>query len=94
MGNLARTRRAKVKAALRERGWYENELGELKKKMTKAEARKHLLFQRYFEYDIVDRMSKQAIQDIQEYEDRRIFAMLENAAAPTVDGGVSFFNQP
>jgi len=69
MGNKHRETRAKVKKALRMNGWYENEFGELKHRMTKEEARRALLVAQWrriqMETQIIERVTEKAREEIQ-----------------------------
>jgi hypothetical protein len=88
MGNRARKERAKYKAFIRKNGLYENELGELKKRITKAEARRRLvdrfLFRRQYlsmmEADIMEAAIQKAHEEIIQIEDARILAELDARA--------------
>lgn len=110
MGKLHREKRKKIKARLRQvkgelirlddHRKFENEFGELKTRMTKAEARRRLLFRRTLsiesaedllraygeqaKYDIIRAMTETAVRAIQEKEDRAVFAMLDQAANEAV----------
>lgn len=52
MGLKHRDKRKAVKASLRRWGWKENEYGELTHKLSKAEARQHLLRMRQTKWEI------------------------------------------
>lgn len=103
MGQRHREKRKLVKARLREvkgeliklddHRTFENEFGELKKRMTKAEARRRLLFRRTVSIESVEgllraygkqaaeeillEMGQRALKDIQEEEDQRVFSMID-----------------
>lgn len=78
MGKKAHIRRSTVKSMLRTNGWYENEFGELKQKITKAEARRRLLrsrsrIQEIFwmsAWDIIDAANQKASDDMLTILDR------------------------
>lgn len=80
MGKKSREKRKAVKSLLR--GWNvsENELGELRFKMTKAEARRRLLARRQAEDEILQTLCKQAMADLVRAEDERMFGELEQYA--------------
>jgi hypothetical protein len=77
MGKKHRRIRTQIKSELRRQGWREDEFGELKRRMTKGDARRHLLGQRLFflqtEREIMDIAVEKARQEILEEEDKRIF---------------------
>lgn len=79
MGKKARRIRSKVKSLLRAHGWHENELGELKKKMTKAESRMRILRSRAYEVAIVDALTETARKEIIELEDALFTQSLNDA---------------
>lgn len=79
MGKRARRTRAKVKSLLRAHGWKENELGELKKRMTKAEARMRLLRSLAYEKAIVDAMTEHARNEIMAIEDAAFTKSIDDA---------------
>lgn len=102
MGQRHREKRKQVKARLAEvvklddHRKYENEFGELKKRMTKAEARRRLLFRRTVSVEsavdllraygaqaaeeVILEMGQRALREIQEHEDQLVFAMLDQYA--------------
>ena len=86
MGRRHRVQRAKVKAALCKNGWYENEFGELKKKVSKSEARRRILAaqrtRRQIEAEIIDRATREAVNSICAEEDARILAELAEMCVP------------
>jgi hypothetical protein len=88
MGKRSREVRKQVKKLLRHYGVVETELGELKVKMTKAEARRRLLRAELSREEafqsIMETMSRQAMADICAMEDARVFAMLDQCAYPSV----------
>ena len=88
MGRRHRVQRAKIKAALCKNGWYENEFGELKKKISKAEARRRILIaqrrRRQIEAEIIDRATREAVNSICAEEDARILAELDVLVEPYV----------
>lgn len=75
MGKKHRCIRTQIKSE--RQGWREDEFGELKKRMTKRDAGRHLLDQRFLfsqaEREIIDIIVERARQDILEVEDKRIF---------------------
>lgn len=99
MGQRHREKRKQIKARLAEviklddHRTFENEFGELKKRMTKAEARRRLLFRRTISIESVEEllraygkqaaeeilleMGQRALKDIQEEEDQRVFSMID-----------------
>lgn len=89
MGKKARERRKKEKAAygkvVRLQRWRETEFGELKRRMTKAEARRQLIAKAAFferaEREILERMATVVRDEIHAIEDRRFFAAINYAAA-------------
>jgi len=112
MGQRHREKRKLIKARLRQvqgqlimlddHRKFEDEFGELKTRMTKAEARRRLLFRRTLRiesaaellaaYGGMARMelfkmaSDNAIREIQEQEDRRVFEMIDQAVVDYVHG--------
>lgn len=82
MGRRHREKRAHVKSILRANGLYENEFGEIKKRITKAEARAQILRRAAVERALVAEMTRKAVEEIQAEEDRRVFAMLDAASIP------------
>lgn len=96
MGKKARERRKREKAlfgkVVRLHHWRENEFGELKRRMTKAEARRVLIAKAAFfaraEREIVSRMGDIAKADIQAEEDRRVLADLNYFAAVAALPGI------
>lgn len=89
MGKKSRARRSIEKAMvieLSQRGlWRENEFGELQRRMTKAEARRHVLSRAITflmaERDIMRKACDHAKKEIHAIEDARVFAMLGAAAS-------------
>lgn len=83
MGKKARGRRSLVKKTLRVQGWYENELGEIKQRITKADARERLLHRkllmRQAEKEIIDAMNKIARDEVTAVEDARFIESLNDA---------------
>lgn len=85
MGNRHRQNRRAEKAQLRQLGWRENELGELAKRMTKAEARRNLIaraaarfeFERY----AIETLSLAARNDIYAIEDASFLADMKRTVA-------------
>lgn len=97
MGKKARERRKKTKALfgkiVRLERWRENEFGELKRRMTKAEARRRLVAKVAFaaaERQIVDLLAQKALQEMYAIEDRHAFAGLHYAAACAASFGSPF----
>jgi hypothetical protein len=80
MGRKHRETRKAVKARLKFRGWRENEFGELVKRGSKAEARRVLLqrqlLRERLENELVDLISRRAIEEICAIEDATVFAQL------------------
>ena len=94
MGKKHRTERSWVKNSLRQQGWHENEFGELQKRMSKAEARRHLLHKRNLldiQMNIIDMACKEATRVIQEEEDARIFQELEKVIHENQDSAISLW---
>lgn len=105
MGQRHREKRKLIKARLRQvqgqliklddHRRFEDELGELRTRMTKAEARRRLLFRRTLriesaaellraygeqaEQDVISAMTQNAVREIQEKEDLLVFAMIDQA---------------
>lgn len=90
MGQKHRDLRKRIKAEerkLRALGWKENELGELKKHTTKAEARRQFILNvhaqverhRAMMAEIIDRAAEAARQDIYRIEDERVFGAISEA---------------
>lgn len=86
MGRKHRANRTRVKKELRRLGWYENEFGELQKRLTKAEVRTLLLLRKRqlrleMETRIIERAIEVAKADICAEEDARaLTALQENSA--------------
>jgi hypothetical protein len=83
------------KSTLRRLGVKETELGELRKTVSKSEARRQYLLRRHFcamvQRDIFEIVATAAIRDLQAEEDARVLAMHEvmaaqNATAESSDG--------
>jgi hypothetical protein len=75
MGKKHRRIRTLIKSELREMYWFENEFGELKRRLSKGEARRHLWGKRllfYAEDEIMKIVVERARKEILEEEDKRI----------------------
>ena len=84
MGKKARRERSKVKYLAWLRGFKESELGELRPRLTKAEARRRFIRAWEARMRIQDELlriiSQQAIDDIHAVEDARAFSQLDAMA--------------
>lgn len=83
MGKKHRRTRSTIKTSLSKKGWYENEFGELKKRMTKGEARRELyaklVFLRCAQNEIIQLAVERARKAILEEEDLRVFEDITKA---------------
>ena len=83
MGQKARLRRKWIKTIAIRQGYKEDEFGELKKVTTKAEARRRFVERVYrlreWEKEIVERVTRQAVEELQAEEDHLFFASLAGA---------------
>jgi hypothetical protein len=86
VGKRHRRQRKLAKLILFKRGYKETELGELKKTMSKAEARlrlANLITLRFLaETEILDALHNRSIRDIQAIEDANVFGVLVHAETP------------
>ena len=92
MGKKHRERRKQIKKELRAvpKGWRENEFGELKRKVSKAEARERYLkawdLRMKAEMEIIEAAARKVLEEIHAVEDARVFGdislALEALAAP------------
>ncbi len=80
MGKKHRRIRTLIKSELRKVYWFENEFGELKRRLTKGEARRQLWGKRLFLLSAQDEVIRIAVEratrSIQEEEDRKVFELL------------------
>lgn len=80
MGKKPRRIRTIIKSKLRKLHWFENEFGELKRRMTKGDARSQLWAKRLFLFramdDVVKITVERARKDILNEKDRIIFTEL------------------
>lgn len=70
MGKLHRQRRSLVKKLTKPNSIYENEFGELKKRLNKSEAMKKILDHIKYENIVIDKCIEKARNDIYEIEDK------------------------
>lgn len=85
MGNRSRQKRAQVKDMCRQLNYRENEFGELRHKMTKAEARRRFLEQerrkRAAIREVVEVCCRQAQEDMHAAEDREFLCHVAEVLA-------------
>jgi hypothetical protein len=85
VGKLHRLKRRIDKSTLKRLGLKETELGELRKDVSKAEARRRALWEYFIRVcvqpDLVEAASQRASKDIAAEEDARFSALLEATAA-------------
>lgn len=85
MGKRHRQRRSIDKRTLARLGCKETELGELRRTLSKTEARRLFLQRRYCRNmahrEIMDALSKKAAEDLAAEEDARVIAFLESEIA-------------
>lgn len=85
MGKRHRRRRKWAKVILFRRGYQETELGELKRTMSKAEARLQLAKRIHFRWmaqgEILDALVRESTRQVQAIEDAAFLQTIDNAIA-------------